>query len=115
MDNKKGSTWDKIMGQNDTESISDELILKQLGIDGKVLSELEKSAIEAAKENLKVKISFLNKSSNSDPSYKYRDDSGFDLRANLEEDMVLKPLERQLVPTGLHFELPESYENTGKT
>tara|TARA_R110000824_G_scaffold9800_9_gene43361 strand:- start:5039 stop:5641 length:603 start_codon:yes stop_codon:yes gene_type:complete len=110
MDNKKGATWDKIMGQNNTESISDELILKQLGIDGKVLADLEESAIDAAKENLRVKVSFLNKSSNDDPSYKYKDDSGFDLRANLEENMVLKPLERQLVPTGLHFELPESFE-----
>ena len=110
MDNKKGATWDKIMGQNNTESISDELILKQLGIDGKVLADLEESAIDAAKENLRVKVSFLNKSSNDDPSYKYKDDSGVDLRANLEENMVLKPLERQLVPTGLHFELPESFE-----
>lgn len=98
------------MGQNETESMSDELILKQLGIDGKVLSDLEESAIEAAKEKLKVQVRFINKSSNVDPTYKYLDDSGFDLRANLEEDIILKSLERQLVPTGLHFELPESYE-----
>jgi len=110
MDKKKSSTWNKIMGQNSTDSISDDLILKQLGIDSKVLSDLEESAVEAAKEKLKVKVSFLNKSSNPDPSYKYLDDSGFDLRANLEKELVLKPLERQLIPTGIYFELPESYE-----
>ena len=110
MDKKKSSTWEKIMGQSETEPIDDGLILKQLGVDSKMLVDLQESAVESAKEKLKVKVNFLNKSSNPDPSYKYVDDSGFDLRANLEEDVVLKPLERQLIPTGIHFELPESYE-----
>jgi|TARA_R110002012_G_scaffold286519_2_gene478076 dUTP pyrophosphatase len=110
MDKKKSSTWDKIMGQSESEPIDDALILKQLGVDSKMLVDLQESAVESAKEKLKVKVNFLNKSSNPDPSYKYVDDSGFDLRANLEEDVVLKPLERQLIPTGIHFELPESYE-----
>jgi len=110
MDKKNSSTWDKITGLDEGKSLSDELVLKQLGIDGGVLDGLQESAIESAKERLKVKINFLNKSSNPDPTYKYLDDSGFDLRANLENDLVLKSLERSLVPTGIHFELPESYE-----
>ena len=36
--------------------------------------------------------------------------AGMDLRANLEQPVVLKPLERALVPTGIHVQLPEGYE-----
>ena len=53
-------------------------------------------------------IKFINKSDNEDPKYEKFGDSGFDLRAN--ESGSLKPLERKLVPTGLYFELPETFE-----
>ena len=36
--------------------------------------------------------------------------AGMDLRANISEDIILKPLQRILVPTGLFIELPEGYE-----
>ena len=44
------------------------------------------------------------------PAYKTKFSAGLDLRANLEKTVVLKPLERKLIPTGLFIELPEGYE-----
>ncbi len=65
-------------------------------------------------ENAKIHIRFLNKSKNEDPKYAHEGDSGFDLRADLKnfdyEYAVIGPGERKLIPTGLHFELPEGYE-----
>ena len=42
--------------------------------------------------------------------YKTKASAGMDIRANLEEIVTLKPLERKLIPTGLFIELPEGYE-----
>ena len=58
--------------------------------------------------NLKVKV--INQSDNPLPGYATEGAAGMDIRANLETRVVLKPLERQLIPTGLFIELPEGYE-----
>jgi dUTP pyrophosphatase len=47
---------------------------------------------------------------NSLPGYETVHSAGMDLRADLEAPVTLNPLERKLVPTGLHIELPEGYE-----
>ena len=57
---------------------------------------------------LKVKI--VNKSQWPDPAYATEASAGMDLRANITEPIVLKPLERVLVPTGIFIELPVGYE-----
>ena len=57
-----------------------------------------------------MRVKIVNKSSNDLPSYSTEYSAGMDLRANLEKEIVLKPLERVLVPTGLFIELPEGYE-----
>ncbi len=57
-----------------------------------------------------VKVKIVNKSNNDLPKYSTEHSAGMDLRAFLEEDVVLKPLERFLVPTGIYIELPEGYE-----
>lgn len=44
------------------------------------------------------------------PAYATAQSAGMDLRANISEPIVLKPLERQLIPTGLHIALPVGYE-----
>lgn len=44
------------------------------------------------------------------PEYKTKGSAGFDLEAFTEEDIVLAPGERFLVPTGIYMELPEGYE-----
>ena len=60
----------------------------------------------------KIEIKFLNKSNNTDPDYFHEGDSGFDFRANLnqEESITIKPGSRKLIPTGLYFEVPRGYE-----
>jgi dUTP pyrophosphatase len=67
--------------------------------------------------NAKIIIKFKNNSNNPDPIYAHEGDSGFDLRAYIPlEDNVTKrtiiipPMGRKLISTGLFFELPESYE-----
>lgn len=57
---------------------------------------------------LKVKV--VNKSNNDLPEYATISSAGLDLRANIEEEIKLKPLSRVLVPTGLYIELPPGYE-----
>ena len=44
------------------------------------------------------------------PAYATHKSAGLDLRANLSEPIVLHPLERALIPTGLHIALPDGYE-----
>ena len=53
---------------------------------------------------------FTNDSNNEDPTYAKEGDSGFDLRAFINEPVTLKPLERKLIPTGLKFQLPTNTE-----
>jgi dUTP pyrophosphatase len=55
-------------------------------------------------------IRVINKSKNSLPAYETLHAAGMDLRADVEIPIQLKPLERTLVPTGLHMELPVGFE-----
>jgi len=55
-------------------------------------------------------IRIINRSKNSLPAYETTHAAGMDLRADLENTVLLGPLERKLIPTGLHIELPEGFE-----
>lgn len=55
-------------------------------------------------------VNIINKSKNPLPKYSTEHSAGMDICANLENDIVIKPLQRVLVPTGLYIELPEHYE-----
>ena len=55
-------------------------------------------------------IKIVNKSNNPLPAYSTELSAGMDLRAYLNEEIVLKPNQRILVPTGLYIQLPEGYE-----
>jgi len=57
-----------------------------------------------------AEINIQNSSKNPLPAYETKASAGMDLRADLSEDIVLKPLERTLIPTGLRIELPIGYE-----
>jgi dUTP pyrophosphatase len=57
-----------------------------------------------------MKIKIINKSNHNLPHYETIASAGMDLRANLSEDKILKPLERTIVGTGLYIELPIGYE-----
>ena len=58
----------------------------------------------------KISVNIINKSANPLPSYATAGSAGMDLRADLEQPIILQPLERYLTPTGLFIELPEGYE-----
>jgi dUTP pyrophosphatase len=55
-------------------------------------------------------IKVINKSNNQLPEYATNQSAGMDLRANIESSIVLKSLNRVIVPTGLFIELPVGYE-----
>jgi dUTP pyrophosphatase len=55
-------------------------------------------------------VRIINQSSNPLPHYATTGSSGMDIRANLEQPLVLSSLERALVPTGIFVELPQGYE-----
>ena len=55
-------------------------------------------------------VKLINKSHHPDPSYATTGSAGMDIRANLTEPIVLEPLNRVLIPTGLFMELPFGYE-----
>lgn len=57
-----------------------------------------------------IEINIINSSSNNTPSFATKGSAGADLRAFLEESLILKPLERKLIPTGLKMEIPQGYE-----
>lgn len=57
-----------------------------------------------------MKVQIINKSHHNLPQYATSQSAGMDLRANLDAPIVLKPLQRCLVPTGLFMALPDGYE-----
>lgn len=57
-----------------------------------------------------VSIKVINQSANPLPDYQTAGASGMDIRASLEENILLKPGKRFLIPTGLFVEIPQGYE-----
>ena len=57
-----------------------------------------------------VKIKIVNRGSQQLPAYATPESAGMDLRANITEPIVLHPLERRIIPTGLYIALPPGYE-----
>ena len=57
-----------------------------------------------------IEIKVVNRGRQPLPQYATKQSAGMDLRANIDEPIVLKPLERRLIPTGLHIALPAGYE-----
>ena len=57
-----------------------------------------------------MQIKIINKSDYALPSYETKGSAGLDLRANIDNPVILQPLDRALIPTGLFMELPAGYE-----
>lgn len=55
-------------------------------------------------------VKVINKSNNPLPKYATEGSAGLDVHAFLEEPIVIKPLERKIIPTGLYLEIPNGYE-----
>ena len=57
-----------------------------------------------------MKVKIINKSNNPNPFYATEKSAGMDICAFIQDDIVLNPMERVLVPTGLYIQLPDGYE-----
>ncbi len=57
-----------------------------------------------------MQVKIVNKSKHSLPGYATVLSAGMDLRANIDEPVTLRPLQRSLIPTGIYIQLPEGYE-----
>lgn len=57
-----------------------------------------------------MKVKVINRSNHALPAYETRSSAGMDVRANIDSPIVLKPLSRALIPTGLFLELPHGFE-----
>lgn len=60
--------------------------------------------------NIMVQVKVINKGNQPLPTYATTQSAGMDLRANIDNPITLKPMERRLVPTGLYISLPQGYE-----
>lgn len=58
----------------------------------------------------RIKVKIINKSGNPLPAYETPSSAGMDVRANIDQPIVIQPLQRVLVPTGLRVQLPQGYE-----
>jgi len=57
-----------------------------------------------------IEVKVINKGRQPLPAYATKQSAGMDLRANIDEPVVLRPMERRLIPTGLFIALPEGFE-----
>jgi dUTP pyrophosphatase len=57
-----------------------------------------------------LNIKIINKSEYEAPKYETEQSAGVDLRANIDKEIILYPMERKLIPTGIFIELPKGYE-----
>lgn len=57
-----------------------------------------------------MEVKIINKGHQPLPTYATPQSAGMDLRANIDESIILHPMERRLIPTGLYMALPEGYE-----
>jgi dUTP pyrophosphatase len=57
-----------------------------------------------------MKVKVINRSSHALPAYETSSSAGMDVRANIDSPVVLKPMSRVLIPTGLFLEIPQGYE-----
>ena len=105
----------KIKNLQNLASVGSKDLMKEvmdLQKDASLLNDLNKMEMEDLNPTpQKIPVKFINKSKHADPMFQHKDDSGFDLRANIPGDtLTLRPMARLAVPTGLYFELPEHYE-----
>lgn len=68
------------------------------------------TTISVNPDAFKLKLTFVNESTNEDPEFATDGSSGFDLRANLTDSWVIPQFGRAMVPTGLFFNIPPNFE-----
>ena len=92
---------------NDVDMSNPQAMLESMGIN---VDDLQKQFDSESQSivDTKVPLRFINDSENENPEYVYQSDSGFDLRSS--EDIWIHPNDRNLIPTGMRFDIPEGYE-----
>lgn len=91
----------------DVDMSNPQAMLESMGID---VDDLQKQ-FDAQSEKItetKVPLRYINDSENINPDYAYESDSGFDLRST--DDVWIHANDRNIIPTGLRFDIPEGYE-----
>ena len=92
---------------NDVDMSNPQAMLESMGIDVDDLQKQFDSESQSIVDS-KVPLRFINDSENENPEYAYQSDSGFDLRSS--ENIWIHPNDRNLIPTGMRFDIPEGYE-----
>lgn len=100
---KRVSTLESAFDEDGEIEIDYDSIIEEFGLD---VEELER-AMESMQPTIKLHYSKSNVDAIS-PSYAYSTDSGMDLFST--EKIIIEPFGRELVPTGIHFDIPENYE-----
>lgn len=92
---------------NDVDMSNPQAMLESMGIN---VDDLQKQFDSESQSiiDTKVPLRFINDSENENPEYAYQSDSGFDLRSS--DDIWIHPNDRNLIPTGMRFDIPEGYE-----
>ena len=110
LENVFGKLVDKYESMSNDATLEDlTQLTNEINDANKKFEEMQmKNNIAGFNENLKIELKFQNKSDNDDPSFAYKLDSGFDLRAS--GDLVISPKEVGLVPTGISLEIPKGFE-----
>lgn len=85
---------------------------KSIGVYGKLWHKFTNFAFQTINTDstVMVKVRIINKGHQQLPAYATEQSAGLDLRANIDNPIVLRPMQRQLIPTGLYMALPEGYE-----
>jgi len=105
---EKLKEYEKLLSTDEDDDTIDDTLAQQINL---TLDELNNEVYNAQKEEYsKLSVKYINKSTNDDPKFAYEGDSGFDLRADISETIILKPLKRVLIPTGLYFQLEKGTE-----
>jgi dUTP pyrophosphatase len=91
----------------DVDMSNPQAMLESMGIDVDDLQKQFDSQSESIIDT-KVPLRFINESENKNPEYAYQSDSGFDLRST--EEVWIHSNDRNVIPTGLRFDIPEGYE-----
>ena len=91
----------------DVDMSNPQAMLESMGIN---VDDLQKQFDSESQSiiDTKVPLRFINDSENENPEYAYQSDSGFDLRSS--ENIWIHPNDRNLIPTGMRFDIPEGYE-----
>lgn len=93
--------------QIDGDSNENELLTEL----NKIITGISKEMnVDGVKSELTPELRFVNKSTNPDPAFAYEGDSGFDLRANLKEEITINEGRVKVIPTGLYFEVKKGLE-----